>query len=196
MLSTLICSSKSECSTTAAAPGVFQLVDVADVLAERARGRRPADSSVSVPRYVVDRSIIANRSLRRGASAVLAVGDTGIVRHVVRTTSSDRPRPACASFSSCCGRFGIALDAAWCSAFRCRCTSRAGCDGALESSWNGFLSLRRQRRVVAEERPVAGVHGQLLLIESVHHVVAVSDAVAVGDDEGRPVPRFGFHGRP
>src|SRR5690349_5124817 len=46
--------------------------------------------------------------------------------------------------------------------------------------------------VEAEERPVAGIDGGLLLIDAEAQVVAVGDAVAVGDDEARAIVGFGF----
>ena len=54
------------------------------------------------------------------------------------------------------------------------------------------MPSRDQPRVVAEERPVAGLHGGLLLVHAVAQVVAVGDAVAVGDDERRPVVGLGL----
>ena len=55
-----------------------------------------------------------------------------------------------------------------------------------------ILALRHQVGIVAEQRPVAGIHGGLLLLHAVGHVVAVRDAVAVGDDQRRPVVRLRF----
>ena len=47
-------------------------------------------------------------------------------------------------------------------------------------------------RVVAEERPVAGVHREFLLIEALMQAVAVGDTVRVGDDERRTGISLGF----
>ena len=60
---------------------------------------------------------------------------------------------------------------------------------------HGILAQLRQIGVVAVKRPVAGLHRGFLLIHSVHQVVAVGDAVAVSDDEGRPVVGVGFEER-
>ena len=49
---------------------------------------------------------------------------------------------------------------------------------------------RAQHRVVADQRPVAAGHGAVLLVEPVAHLDAVRDAVAVGDDQRRPVVRL------
>jgi hypothetical protein len=46
-------------------------------------------------------------------------------------------------------------------------------------------------RVIADQRPVAAGHGAVLLVESVSHLDAVRDAVAVGDHQRRPV--VGLH---
>ena len=54
------------------------------------------------------------------------------------------------------------------------------------------LSLGAAPRVEAVERPHARVDRQLLLGRAVRHVVAVRDAVAVGDDERRSRVRLGF----
>ena len=54
------------------------------------------------------------------------------------------------------------------------------------------LSLGEAPRVEAVERPHARVDRQLLLGRAVRHVVAVGDAVAVGDDERRAGVRLGF----
>ena len=48
----------------------------------------------------------------------------------------------------------------------------------LERGLAGF----GQARVVAEERPVAGVDREFLLIEALMQAVAVGDTVRVGDD--------------
>src|SRR5215471_17391005 len=45
--------------------------------------------------------------------------------------------------------------------------------------------------VEAEERPVAGIDGGFLLIDAEAEIVAVGDAVAVGDDQARTVVGFG-----
>ena len=55
-----------------------------------------------------------------------------------------------------------------------------------------ILAFCAKRGVVAHERPVAGLHRELLLFESVHQVVAVGDAVAVGDDDRRTFVRLSF----
>ena len=52
------------------------------------------------------------------------------------------------------------------------------------------LARRARHRVVAEERPVPARDGPVLLVEPVAHLDAVRDAVAVGDDERRPVVRL------
>jgi hypothetical protein len=54
------------------------------------------------------------------------------------------------------------------------------------------LALRVGRRVVAEERPRAGLHGLGLLLHAPGHVDAVGNAVAVGDDDGGAVVRLGL----
>src|ERR1019366_3197417 len=57
----------------------------------------------------------------------------------------------------------------------------------------GILALGDQVGVIAEERPVAGVDGGLLLIHAVGEIVAVGDTVAVGDDERGPIVGLGLH---
>ena len=47
-------------------------------------------------------------------------------------------------------------------------------------------------RVVAEQWPVAARDGLVLLLEPVAHLDPVRDAVAVGDQQGRPVVRLGL----
>ena len=64
--------------------------------------------------------------------------------------------------------------------------------GSLRIKYERVLALGDQGRVVTEQRPMACLHGQFLLVESVHQVVAVGDAVRVGDDDGRSVVAFGF----
>ena len=54
------------------------------------------------------------------------------------------------------------------------------------------LSFGDAPRIEAVERPHARVDRQLLLGRAVRHVVAVRDAMAVGDDERRPRVRLGF----
>jgi len=46
--------------------------------------------------------------------------------------------------------------------------------------------------IVPEQRPVAGIDGRLLLIHAEGHIVAVGNAVRVGDDQRRPVPLLCF----
>ena len=48
------------------------------------------------------------------------------------------------------------------------------------------FALGQAARIETVERPYAGIHRQLLLRHAVSHVVAVGDAMAVGDDERRP----------
>jgi hypothetical protein len=48
------------------------------------------------------------------------------------------------------------------------------------------LAFPGQFWVVAKERPVTGLDRGLLLVHAVAQIVAVGDAVAVGDDERRP----------
>ena len=63
--------------------------------------------------------------------------------------------------------------------------------GRGESSRNGLPPLAsRTRRIVPHQRPVPGVDRAILLVEALAHVDAVGDAVAVGDDQGRPVVRL------
>ena len=57
------------------------------------------------------------------------------------------------------------------------------------------LSPGDAARVEAVERPDAGIDRQLLLRRAVRHVVAVRDAVAVGDNQRRPRIRLGFEQR-
>ena len=59
-----------------------------------------------------------------------------------------------------------------------------------------ILAERDVRRIVAEDRPVAGFDRDLLVRRAVREVaVAVGDAVRVGDDDRRAVVGFGFlHG--
>ncbi len=52
----------------------------------------------------------------------------------------------------------------------------------------GFAQLG----VVAQERPVAAGHRQVLLMEALAHVDPVRDAVAVGQHQGGPRIGFGF----
>jgi hypothetical protein len=47
----------------------------------------------------------------------------------------------------------------------------------------GALAIHRAPRVVPVERPVTGLDGELLLLESAGQVIAVRDALAVGDDQ-------------
>ena len=54
------------------------------------------------------------------------------------------------------------------------------------------LALCDEARVVAEERPVAGINRELLLVETLAEVVAVGDAVGIGDDEGGAGIGLGF----
>ena len=56
----------------------------------------------------------------------------------------------------------------------------------------GILPFIPQRRIVADERPVAAQHGILLLLHSVHQIEAVSNAVAVSNQDGRPGIGLGF----
>ena len=56
-----------------------------------------------------------------------------------------------------------------------------------------MLSARGATRVVAIQRPVSRLGGQLLMLEPVAQVVAVRDAMTVGDYERRPGIRLGFH---
>ncbi len=63
----------------------------------------------------------------------------------------------------------------------------------IELEW--ILPLGRQARVVPEQRPVTGLHRGLLLIQSVHHVVTMRDAVTISDDDRRAVVRLRLHKR-
>ena len=67
--------------------------------------------------------------------------------------------------------------------------------GRARIQLQGILAQLRQIRVVAVQRPVAGLHRGFLLIHPVHQVVAVGDAVAVSDDDRRPVVGVGFEER-
>ena len=60
---------------------------------------------------------------------------------------------------------------------------------------HGILAQLRQVWIIAVQRPVAGLHRGFLLIHPVHQVIAVGDAVAVSDDDGRPVVGVGFQER-
>src|SRR5690242_831956 len=60
----------------------------------------------------------------------------------------------------------------------------------IENKW--ILTALGQLGIVTEQDPVPGSHGILLLLESVNHVVAMRDAVAVRDDQRRPVIRLRF----
>ena len=57
------------------------------------------------------------------------------------------------------------------------------------------FALDQPARIEPVERPDAGVDGQLLLRRAVRHVVAVGDAVAVGDDQRRAGIGLGFEKR-
>src|SRR5947209_11545685 len=54
------------------------------------------------------------------------------------------------------------------------------------------LPLRREPRIEAHQRPVAGLDRELLLVESEVQWKSVGDAVRVRDHEGGPVIRFGL----
>ena len=58
-----------------------------------------------------------------------------------------------------------------------------------------MLACCRVPRVVAVERPVARVDGELVLLHARLHLDAVCDAVAVRDDQRRPVVRVGLRER-
>ena len=50
-------------------------------------------------------------------------------------------------------------------------------------------------RIVAIEKPLAGVHRCFLVLHPGRHVDAVRDAMAVSNDEGRAIERFGLQKR-
>src|SRR5579884_1459883 len=56
----------------------------------------------------------------------------------------------------------------------------------------GVLAFVQQSRVIAIERPVAGLYGQFLLFQSLDHIDAMRDTVAVGDDERGAIIRLGI----
>src|SRR2546430_514682 len=53
-----------------------------------------------------------------------------------------------------------------------------------------MLALGRATGVVAIERPVPGLDGELLLLHALRHVDAVGDAVGVGDHQRRTIVRL------
>ncbi|MBV6467451.1 MAG: hypothetical protein PGMFKBFP_02812 [Anaerolineales bacterium] len=55
-----------------------------------------------------------------------------------------------------------------------------------------ILARQGETRVVAIDRPGARIDGELLLLQAARQVVAVRDAVTVGDDERGAVVGFGF----
>ena len=65
-------------------------------------------------------------------------------------------------------------------------------DGALRIQLERILPFLAQRRIVAHQRPVTGLHGQLLLLQSMHQVVPVRNATGVGNNQRRTFVRFGL----
>src|SRR6266542_5929066 len=173
-LSSVICSSKSECSTTAPAhaTSIRRMLsrDSESGPAEATRGLRSVR-----PRYEVERSIMAGLrrgSVRRRGRPLLV--DAPARPHVLLGLPEQPPRSV-----------GIAV-----SQHR---VARLVVGVLLEVharrlgvQLHRVLPVPRELGVVAEERPVAGEDGGLLLVHAVAQVVAVRDAVAVGDDERRP----------
>ena len=131
---------------------------------------------------------IGGREVHGGDSWRLSVMAAAARRRVAparrrrRSASGCRPCPASSSARKRSGSL--------CSTRRKRASLRMNFPrstfGGAESSMNGCLARRHRARVEAEERPVAGLDRQLLLLESVFEVVAVGDAGAVGDDQRRP----------
>src|SRR5574338_603427 len=64
--------------------------------------------------------------------------------------------------------------------------------GLLRFDQKRVLALFGEPRVVAIHGPVTGLYGELLLLQTAGHVVAVGDAVAVGDDDGGSVVGLGL----
>ena len=52
--------------------------------------------------------------------------------------------------------------------------------------------MRGQPWIVAEQRPIPGLDGEFLLIQAIFQVVAMRDAVTIGNDERRTGIRFRF----
>ena len=55
-----------------------------------------------------------------------------------------------------------------------------------------ILACARKIRIIAIEKPLAGLHRSLLILHGSRHVDAVRDAMAVGDNERRTVVGFGL----
>ena len=65
---------------------------------------------------------------------------------------------------------------------------------AQGNAWCFAVKLHRllEARVVAVQRPVSRIHGELLLVHAFGHVDAVRDAMAVGEDDRNTGIRFGL----
>ena len=57
------------------------------------------------------------------------------------------------------------------------------------------FALHQAAGIEPVERPDSGGHGELLLRHALRHIVAMGDAVAVGDDQRRPRVRLGLEKR-
>src|SRR3990172_940892 len=169
-----ICSSKSERMTMAEAPASSSRGTESRVSAS---GEAPAISGESSfsPRYSVLRSMgaLLFRRRRRGddllellvdAESLLDVGLGGghellITLGTLLLDHAEARLVAHVRGEIALGRAGVELE--------------------------GALAEGRTPRVVAIERPVSRLDGELLLLDTVRHVIAVRDALAVRDDQGR-----------
>ena len=147
----------------------------------RASAARPRAAPASSIRRMLSRSSHSGDAERRAGSRAQAqvASWSGrswpLLRRAPRPAAPSPAARRAASASSrppaaCCEQpprgLGLAVGEHACSASRCRCTSSSGRLGALSRA-AADSSPPAERRVVAEQRPVARQHGRLLLLHAV-----------------------------